>query len=210
MSIDNPGTPGTPSSEAEQRAERELGEAGERVKSDIDAVAERASQDAQALKREAESQIEEAGEKAKSFAADQKDFAAGQITRVASAIAKVADELDGEQPTTARYARDLAGGLDRFGHSVEGKSVDELMGMAQQFGRSQPLAFLGAAALAGFVASRFAGASAQRLHRQDRSAGMTGTTRPNDGHDRDGDGAQSGSSYGQPGSSNWGGSNVTG
>ena len=38
-----------------------------------------------------------------------------------------------------------------------------MMGMAQSFGRQQPLAFLGAAALAGFMASRFAQASAQSI-----------------------------------------------
>ena len=67
-----------------------------------------------------------------------------------------------DQKTVARYTRDLAGGLSKFGKNVQGKDVDELMGMAQSFGRQQPLAFLGAAALAGFVASRIAGASAHR------------------------------------------------
>jgi hypothetical protein len=42
------------------------------------------------------------------------------------------------------------------------RGVDELMQSVQHFARTQPAAFLGAAALAGFAASRFAKASASR------------------------------------------------
>lgn len=163
MSIENPGTSsGATSTDVEQRATQDYSKATETVRHDLDAVQQKAAEDAKALKREAENQLGAAAEKAKSFAAEQKDFAATQISSIATAISKVADELEGDQATTARYARDLANGLERFGRNVQGKSVDDLMSMAQQFGRSQPLAFLGAAALAGFVASRFAGASAHR------------------------------------------------
>lgn len=174
MSIDNAGASGgsSTSGSVEQRAKDDASQAANTVQHDLEAVTEKAAEDVKGLQREAKAQIGEATDKAKSFASEQKDFAASQLTGVAAAISKVADELDGDQATTARYARDLAKNLDGFGREVEGKSVDELMGMAQRFGRTQPLAFLGAAALAGFVASRFAGASAQR--RQTPGSASTG------------------------------------
>ncbi|WP_297112917.1 nutrient deprivation-induced protein [uncultured Devosia sp.] len=173
MSSDNRDMSGTPTGAVEDRAKQDASGAAERVQSDLSKATDRAAEDAQALKHEAQAKVGEASEQAKSFAADQKDYAATQITGIASAISKVADELDGEQATTARYARDLAHSLDRFGKQVEGKSVDDLMGEAQRFGRTQPLAFLGAAALAGFMASRFAGASA---HRREQLAQQPGAT----------------------------------
>jgi hypothetical protein len=45
--------------------------------------------------------------------------------------------------------------------SVNEKGVDELMGTVAQFAKSQPAAFLGAAALLGFVSSRFAMSTAK-------------------------------------------------
>jgi hypothetical protein len=190
MSVDNPGAPSStsPSTAVEEQARQDASGASHRLREDLDAVSQQAAEDARKLKGEVAAQAGAAADKAKSFASDQKDYAAGQITGVASAIGKVADELEGDQATTARYARDLATNLEKFGKTVEGKSVDDLMGMAQQFGRTQPLAFLGAAALAGFVASRFAMASAQRVS-QPASGAQTGTT--------PGTSSYSGSSYGQ-------------
>lgn len=162
MTTEKPEKPDASTSEFEQRAARDTRGAAEKVQHDLEAVTEKASEEAEAIKRQASDKFTEAEEQAKSFASDQKKLAASQITEIASAISKVADELEEKQGTTARYARDLARGLDRFGSEVEDKSVDELIGNAQKFGRAQPLVFFGAAALAGFVASRFAGASAQR------------------------------------------------
>ncbi len=143
----------------------------ETAKQDLQSLTEKAAADVRDLKGQAEHQVAAATDKAKSFAAEQKDLLASQVNGVADAIGKVADQLDqSEQQSIARYARDLAGGLSRFGRNVEGKDVDEVMGMAQSFGRQQPLAFLGAAALAGFMASRFAQAS---THRSERSASAT-------------------------------------
>lgn len=172
MSMDNPdNSPGgntvvPPALKSE--VQQDLGKATDQAKHDLDAIRQRAADDVHALQHEAGAQVEGATQKAKSFAADQKDLAAGQISGVASAINKVADELDGtDQQTVGRYARDLASGLSGLGKTIEDRDVDDLMGMAQDFGRKQPVAFLGAAALAGFVASRFALASS---HRRDTKA----------------------------------------
>lgn len=142
------------------------------AKHDLEAVAQRAKDDVQALGNQAGQKASEATDKVKTFASDQKDLAAGQINGVAAAITRVADELDGsDQKTVARYARDIAKGLSDIGKTVEDRNVDDLLGLAQDFGRKQPVAFLGAAALAGFAASRFAMASAHRRDSNPHAAG---------------------------------------
>lgn len=212
MNTDNKDLRGNSADAVEDRAKQDANGAAERVRSDLSEATGRAAEDAQALKQEAQAKMGEASEQAKSFASDQKDYVAAQITGIASAISKVADELDSEQSTTARYARDLAHGLDRFGKQVEGKSVDDLMGEAQRFGRTQPLAFLGAAAFAGFMASRFAGASAHRQEQQTQSTGSTGVTSSGAAYGRPGAGggtATGASAYGQSNRNYTGGGNVT-
>jgi hypothetical protein len=82
----------------------------------------------------------------------------------------------------------VAQGVDRLATNVRNNDVDELLAMAQDFGRSQPLAFLGMAAAAGFMASRFALASSHRRssngQQQARAPGSSGMQRP-DGQHRD-------------------------
>jgi len=130
----------------------------------VDTARQEATEQLGALKDQAQDQLADAADKAKSFAAEQKDAAGDQLGGIADAISKVADELPSDQSMVAGYARDLAGGMRNVSESVKSRNVDELIGMAEDFGRKQPLAFLGAAALAGFVASRFVLASAQRRH----------------------------------------------
>jgi hypothetical protein len=60
-----------------------------------------------------------------------------------------------------------------MGKTIEDRDVDDLLGMTQDFGRRQPVAFLGAAALAGFVASRFALASAHRRENKPATPDMS-------------------------------------
>lgn len=188
MSIDDSANPPR-SDDATQHLPNQLktdaSQVADKAKEEFGAVTQRAAEDVRELRHQAEAKVGEAAEKAKSFATDQKSLAAGQITGVASAITKVADELDGsDQATIARYARDLASGISSVGKTIEDRDVDDLMTMAQDFGRKQPLAFLGAAALAGFVASRFAMASAHRVQNKpttsqpggQRSYGATGAS----------------------------------
>lgn len=174
---DEAGTSGILPPKVEERAKAEFGAATETAKRDLDAITERAAEDVRDLKHQAQDQIGAATDKAKTFAGEQKELAAGQLDGIAAAITKVADELDtGDQQTVARYARDLAGGLTQMSQTIAGRDVDDLMGMAQDFGRKQPVAFLGAAALAGFMASRFALASAHR--RDSKPSGQGGDEQP--------------------------------
>jgi hypothetical protein len=127
-------------------------------------MVEAAGAQAAEIKDAAAAQLGEAAEMAKSFAGEHKNVAAEQIGGVSAALDKVADELahDEHGAPAAGYARKLAAETRRFSDMLRESSIDDLMGMAQGFGRRQPMAFLGAAALAGFVAGRFAIASKDR------------------------------------------------
>jgi len=188
MSIDDPnGTvdrPNSPSSELRDKASHDLNEVTSRAKEDLDSITQKAAADARDLGHQAQEKLGEATDKAKTFAASQKDLAASQINGVAGAVLKVAEELEGsDQQSVARYARDLANGLSNVGKQIETRDVDDLMSAAQDFGRNQPVAFLGVAALAGFVASRFALASTHRRETQDtketNTSSSTQAYRPN-------------------------------
>lgn len=160
MSIQDPNN--TTSNQApEQRVKEDLNKVKETAQRDMDEVRRQAAKDVNELKDQAMDQVGAVGEKAKSFANDQKDLAAGQIDGVASAMNKVADQLE-DQPAIARYTREVAGSLSRVSSNVRDRDAADLMEMAQDFGRRQPLAFLGIAALAGFAASRFAMSSSHR------------------------------------------------
>ena len=168
-SSDGPGSSGL-----QDRVTSELGDLSQKAKEDFDAAKTRADHDIEELGHQARDKMGEATAKVRSFAEEQKGLAANQISGVAEAIGKVADELEGsEQQAIARYARDLAQGLSKIGKQLKQRDTDDLVGAAESFGRSQPVAFLGAAALAGFVASRFALASAHR-----RAGKLTPQTNP--------------------------------
>jgi hypothetical protein len=75
---------------------------------------------------------------------------------------RVATDLEGQNASSASYARMIADGATKISSTVRDNDVDAIFSMAQDFGRKQPAAFIGAAALLGFAASRFLMASAKR------------------------------------------------
>ncbi len=106
---------------------------------------------------------EAAAEKVKDVVTDQKTFAAHQVGGLATALEKVGAELEGsDQQHVGRYAKQIGGSVQSFAKEIEGKDLGEIASMAEDFGRKQPLAFLGVAALAGLAASRFLTASSAR------------------------------------------------
>ncbi len=95
--------------------------------------------------------------------AEQKNFAARQVGGIATALEKVGSELEGgDQRDVGRLASRIGKDIQAIAKDMEGRDLGEIAGMAKAFGRRQPVAFLGAAALAGLVASRFLTASAKR------------------------------------------------
>lgn len=142
----------------------------------------------------ASEQVAQLTDQARSFATEQKDLAARQIGGVVDAVSRVADELQSSQSGTAvaGYAQDFAGSLRGLADTIQNKSVDDLVGLVQDFGRRQPLAFLGLAALTGFAASRFLLASRRRA-----AAPGDGTASSRPGDRAFDDGVLAGQGYGR-------------
>lgn len=148
----SPGMSGTNESATSSISTQQTSDLKERVADDLDA-ARGALKDSTDL----------AAERVKETITDQKDFAAHQVSGIASAMQKVGAELEqSDQPHVGRYAREIGGSVESFAKSLEGKDLGQVATMAEDFGRKQPLAFLGVAALAGLAASRFLTASSQR------------------------------------------------
>lgn len=141
-------------------------------------IVEKAKEDWRGAKSAARVEISHATEKAKEAAEGQKDFAAEQVGSIAAAIGKVGDELQqGDQAAVGRYAKQIGSTVQRFADDIKGKDMGQIAGMAEDFGRQNPAAFLGIAALAGFAASRFLTASADRRMQQTSSPNDAGITR---------------------------------
>ncbi len=101
-------------------------------------------------------------DEAKSAAAEKveetKEQAAGEIARTAQGLEAAAKEMDGS-PLQQDLLREAAAGLKQIAHAVEGKSIGAMAGELSEFGRQNPVAYLGGAALVGFALARFARAS---------------------------------------------------
>jgi hypothetical protein len=124
---------------------------------------DKASDDFAQIRQAAESQAEAAMDVAADKATEQKNFLARQLSGIAEAFEKAGSELErGDQQTVGRYARDLGSSARRIAEDIRDRDLGEVASIVEDFGRRQPVAFLGFAALAGFAASRFVTASARR------------------------------------------------
>lgn len=146
------------------------------AKDDLGTVVDEVKQQTSSLGEEARVQIAEAAEKAKDLAATQKDLLVEQLGGVTGALQKVASELEGENAAGGRYVRVIADNADRMTATIRNNDIDQIISLAQDFGRKQPVAFMGAAALLGFVASRFVTASASRSPAPSAQSNPVGAT----------------------------------
>ena len=139
-------------------------------------TAEQARQTAGAAADEARRRAEREAERGKAMGA-------GQLHQWASALDRAADEL-GSGTLQGQLLRQASDGLDDVARSVEGRSVGEMVEAVADFGRRNPLAFVGSAMVAGFALARFATASrtdepwedARSASTAPRSAGSTTST----------------------------------
>jgi hypothetical protein len=159
--------------ETEQRLKNDAGALVDAAKSELSQLKTEAETQAGALAEEAKAEFGKVAEKAKGLASEQKDMIADQVDGVAQAVSKVAGELEASDATTAGYARTVADSVNKFSETLKTKDVDQLLQMAEDFGRKQPAAFAGVMAIAGFAASRFLLASAQRREETDASKPVT-------------------------------------
>ncbi|TCN33141.1 nutrient deprivation-induced protein [Sinorhizobium americanum] len=140
-------------------------------------------EDLEELRQFADERTEEAKEAVSHAAEDEKNLAARQLGGIATALEKVGGELEqSDQRAIGRYAKQIGSSLQGFARDIEGRELGEIAAMAEDFGRKQPLAFLGMAAIAGLAASRFLTASAHRRSRpavsQPSSPAPSGSARP--------------------------------
>ena len=86
----------------------------------------------------------------------QKHRASEGIDEVARALRDTTDRLSGEGRTAvADYARQAASQLERFSRRLDEQDLDEMVRSAQNFARSQPWVFVGAAFGLGLITARF-------------------------------------------------------
>lgn len=141
---------------------------GAEAKQAAGTVREEASRTFDEIKAEGGAVVEAAQDRAMGFAEEQKKAGAEQAEGLARAVHRAADELEGTSPQIARYVHEAADSAEGFARALRDRSPGELMGQVEGLARRQPVAFFGAAVLAGFALARFAKSSAD----QRQSAGM--------------------------------------
>jgi hypothetical protein len=94
-------------------------------------------------------------ESARSMLGEQQRAAASGLGDLAGALRRAARDTNGDGKPVARLAESAADNLERFSNALRDKDLGALMRDAESFARRQPVAFIGAAALAGFLAVRF-------------------------------------------------------
>lgn len=137
------------------------------LKKDVEDAAatarEHAARAGEELRTLASEQVAAAKDSIVQQSAAAKDTTANELSRTAKALEDAADDLaadqEGRSSVPQSLLREAANGLSELSRALEGKSVGQMVGDVSTFGRRNPVAFMGAAALAGFALGRFARAS---------------------------------------------------
>jgi hypothetical protein len=115
------------------------------------------------IQHEAQRLTEQAKEQGQAMFQDQKYVMAEQVSGLASALHNTDEHLKTQdQRAMAQYTQQAAEGLQRFSQTLKDRELGSLMGQVEDFARHQPGAFIGSAALLGFMAARFLKSSAER------------------------------------------------
>jgi hypothetical protein len=111
-----------------------------------DTMAETATAAAESMQSAAIDQIEQ-----------QKRAASQSIQAFAQAVRRASDELSKQDQTAAaQLIQQAAGGLENLSQTLSNRSIGDMVGMARDFGRRNPLALAGGAALLGLALGRVA------------------------------------------------------
>jgi hypothetical protein len=103
------------------------------------------------IKAEGADVAEAAKERALGFAEEQKRVGAEHAQGLARAVHSAAGELEKTSPQVARYVHEAGSAMDSLSRTLRDSSPGELMGRMEDLARRQPVAFFGAAVLAGFA-----------------------------------------------------------
>jgi hypothetical protein len=153
-------------------------EAGNQARATADKLRDEASGAVADIKAEGAEVAEVAKERASHFAEEQKRAGADQAAGLARAVHHAAEDLEESSPQLARHVHEAASAMDGFARTLRDSSASELMARGEDLARRQPVAFFGAAVLAGFALARFAKSSASEARhgasRYDAGRSMTG------------------------------------
>lgn len=164
-----PGMTDASSSGTSSEIERDAKATRQAAKDAAESVKSKAAGLGAEAKNAARDTADDVKQQARSFAEEQKEEVAGRVDGVADALRSAAGDFDGQdQSAMAGYAREAAKGLDQVSTALSSRNLDDLVGTVEDFARRQPIAFLGGAALAGFVLARFAKSSSDRRHSDQR------------------------------------------
>ena len=142
----------------------------------MDQKAKRAAEDAKSgaaefaetARERAREMADEAKTRAYEYGRDYKDDAANETSKIANALRKAADDLHDGSPQERVFAK-LADTVADTADGMRDMELDEMAYAVNDFARRNSAAFLGGAALLGFVAARFMKASAR--HDDKRTSG---------------------------------------
>lgn len=135
---------------------------------------EQAVEAAGAVRAEGEEVLQAARGKAEEVIEQQKIAGAEQGHNLAEAVRRIADDLEDTSPEIARHVRSAAESVDNVASALRERSVGDLVGQMNQFAQRQPVAFFGAAMVAGFALTRFARSSAAAPRMGSQHGGYTG------------------------------------
>jgi hypothetical protein len=115
------------------------------------------------IQHEAQRLTQQAKDQGQAMFQDQKSAMAEQVSGLASALHNTAEQLKTQdQSAIAQYTQQAAEGLQHFSQTLKDRDLGSLMSHVENFARQQPGAFIGSAALLGFMAARFLKSSAER------------------------------------------------
>jgi hypothetical protein len=120
-----------------------------------DASSEKLKEQASEFADAAKDMASQATDKLKEAVSEKKGAGAEYIGTLAETMRRAASEFDNDLPMAGKYIRKAAVQVEHVSDSIKTGNFNDLIENAQTFARRQPTAFLGLAALAGFVAVRF-------------------------------------------------------
>lgn len=124
-----------------------------------------------------------AAEQAKSAATErmeqQKQAASQSIDAFAQAVRRASDELrNQDQTAVAQLIQQAAGGLESLSRSLSSQSLGDMVGTVRDFGRRNPMALAGGAALIGLALGRVARTATDGSNGSEEHAGSSNYARP--------------------------------
>ncbi len=102
--------------------------------------------------------------KAEELAGRSAETGAEAVSALGKTAATLAGSLQDQSPAVADYVRSTGQRIDRLADELRDKSAGELLTMATDFGKRQPLALLAGSVIVGFALSRIVKAGMETHH----------------------------------------------